>query len=92
MRAMIVHLQVCMRSRLGWMSLHNRRRMLRALCTGRCLRGMGPEYKKKMCTKNESLGLQSARRPSDVYLRPFPKTNWLFRSFAYIVLGMRGTF
>ena len=30
-----------------------------------------------------SLRLRSTRRPSDVYLRPFPKTNWLFRSFAY---------
>ena len=36
-----------MRSRLGWMSLHNRRRMLRAVCTRRCLSGMGPKYMEK---------------------------------------------
>ena len=35
---MTIHLQAC---GLGWMSLHNRRRMLRAVCTRRCLRGMG---------------------------------------------------
>ena len=29
--------------------------------------------------------------PSDVYLRPFPKTNWLFRSFV-VVMGMSETF
>ena len=40
-----------MRSRLGWMSLHSRRRMLRAVCT-RCLRGMVPECMKKMFTTN----------------------------------------
>lgn len=64
------------------MSLHNRRRMLRDVCTRRCLTGMGSDYI-KMCTKNESLRLWSARRPSDVSLRPFPKTNWLFRYFGY---------
>ena len=32
---------------------------------------------------NDSLRLWITRRPSDVYLRPFPKTNWLFSSFAY---------
>ena len=30
--------------RLGWMSLSNRRRMLRAICTRQYMRGNGPVY------------------------------------------------
>ena len=71
-----------MRLRLGWMTLHNRRRMQRVVCTRRCLRGMGPNYMKRMFATNESLGLRSARRPNDLHLKPC-KTNWLSRSFAY---------
>ena len=71
-----------MRLRLGWMTLHNRRRMLRTVCTRRCLRGMRPNYMERMFATNESLGLWSARRPRDLHLNPC-KTNWLSRSFAY---------
>ena len=75
-------LSASMRLRLGWMTLHSRRRMLRTMCTRRCLRGIGPNYMERMFATNESLGLRSARRPSDLHLKPC-KTNWLSRSFAY---------
>ena len=75
-------LSASMRSRMGWMTPHNRGRIHRAVYTRRCLRGMDPDYMKRMFVTNESLGLRSARRPSDLHLKPC-KTNWLSRSFAY---------
>ena len=71
-----------MRLRLDWMTLHNRRRMLRTVCTRRSLGSMDPNYMERMFATNESLGLRSARRSRDLHLNPC-KTNWLSRSFTY---------
>ena len=37
-----------MRLRLGWMTHHNRRRMLRTVCSRRCLRGMGSNFMERI--------------------------------------------
>ena len=65
-----------MRSRLGWMTLDTRRRMLRVMCTRRYLRGYCPEYMFNLFSKVKDLGLRSARRGNDIHLLT-PKTLWL---------------
>ena len=71
-----------MRSRLGWTTLANRWKLLRAKYTRRCLRGQGPKYMQCMFTTNEKMGLRSTHPLKDIYL-PSHKTNWLAKSFIY---------
>ena len=71
-----------MRSRLGWMTLSNNRRMLRAICVIRYMRGDGPAYMANMFRTHKDLGLRSARRENDIYLT-IPRSNWMAKSFSY---------
>ena len=71
-----------MRSKLGWTTLANRKKLLRAKYTRRCLCGQGPKYTQCMFTTNEKMGLRSTRHLKDIYL-PSHKTNWLAKSFIY---------
>ena len=69
------------RSRLGWMSLSNRRRMLRAICTRLYMRGNGPAYMTNLFRTHKDLGLRSARRENDIYLTT-PRLNRMVKSFS----------
>ena len=71
-----------MRSRLGWMTPVNRRRMMRMIVLRRCLSGRCPTYLRNLLRTNEDLGRRSTRRNKNLYL-PVPKSNWLARSFTY---------
>ena len=63
-----------MRSRLGWMTPVNRRRMMRMIVL-RCLSGSCPTYPRNLLRTNEDLGQHSTRRNKNLYL-PAPKSNW----------------
>ena len=71
-----------MRSRLGWMTPVNRKRMMRMIVMRRCLSGRCPTYLRNLLRTNEDLGRHSTRRNKNLYL-PVPKSNWLARSFTY---------
>ena len=70
-----------MRSRLGWMSLSNRRRMLKAICTRQYMRGDGPAYMTNLFRAHKDLGLHSVKRENDIYLTT-PRSNWMVKALA----------
>ena len=76
------HLHEDMRKTLGWMTLSNRRRMLRAKVVKRCLLGDAPSYLRELVKTRKMIGLRSGRRVDDIYLRT-PKTNFGKYSFLY---------
>ena len=55
-----------LRSQLGWSTLENRRKMLRAVCTKRYLSKECPAYSKGMFMTNKDVGIRSARRLEDI--------------------------
>ena len=69
-----------MRSRLGWMTVGNRMKTMRAAVTKRYLSGDCPRYMVKLFRMHKDLGLRSARRENDIYL-PSIRSNWKANSF-----------
>ena len=69
-----------LRAALSWMTLEQRRKMLRSRVVKRCLSGECPSYLKEMCVTNNALAL--ARRGNDLNL-PTPRSNFVQKSFTY---------
>ena len=71
-----------MRERLGWMPPSDRRSMRRLLCIRRSLTGGCPRYLKKILLTNEEFGCRRTQGSDQLHL-PYPKSNWLGKSFIY---------
>ena len=71
-----------LRAALGWMTLKQRRKMLRSRVVKHCLSGECLSYLKEMCATNNALGLRSARRGNDLNL-PTLRSNFEQKSFTY---------
>ena len=74
-----------MRSRLGWTSLSNQRRMIRAAYIRRCMQGLRHGYMRNMLKTREDMGVRILDwtfegHLKDIYL-PSHRTSWLEKSF-----------
>ena len=71
-----------LKAALSWMTLKQRRKMLRSRVVKWCLSGECPLYLKEMCVTNNALGLRSACRGNNLNL-PTPRSNFVQKSCTY---------